>query len=82
MPSSSMGDSVPEVTTPPSATGMPARGMPLSTIVNATSFSAGPSSFSRRSTSTPVNSLSSEHAQPSPAAIGVRSGPMSWPCSG
>jgi hypothetical protein len=74
-----MGESEPEVTVPPSCTDIPGRGMPLSSMTKAASFSSGPSSFCRRSTSTPVNSLSSAQAQPSPASIGVRSGVMSLP---
>ena len=61
---------------------MPPRGIARSAIRNATSRSDGPSSFVRRSTSTPVKSFCSAQTQPRPAAIALVSGVMSLPCSG
>src|SRR5918911_1103500 len=64
IPTSSIGESEPEVTSPPSAMAMPTRGIALSTMTNAVSRRRGPSSLTRRSSSTPVNSLSSAETQP------------------
>ena len=69
MPTSSIGECVPEVTSPPPAIGMPWRGTAFSSITKAASFWAGPSSLIRRSSATPLNSLSSAHVQPRPAEI-------------
>ena len=82
MPTSSIGESEPEVTSPPPSTAMPWRGIAFSVIANGTSFCSGPCSFTSRSRSTPVNSVSSAHAQPSPDEIASHCGPMSLPCSG
>ena len=69
IPISSIGERVPDVTSPPSTIGMPCRGIAFSSITNETSLREGPSSLIRRSSSTPVNSLSSAVAQPKPAEI-------------
>ncbi len=82
MPTSSIGECVPEVTSPPPSIGIPWRGIAFSSITNATSRRAGPSSLMRRSSSAPVKSLSSAHTQPSPAEIASVSCVMSLPCSG
>ena len=82
IPMSSIGEWEPDVTSPPPSIGMPWRGIAVSSITNATSLRSGPSAFTRRSVSTPVNSLSSAQTQPSPAEIASVSGPMSLPCSG
>ena len=82
IPTSSIGECVPDVTSPPPSIGMPWRGIAFSSMTKATSRRSGPSSLTRRRTSTPSNSLSSAHAQPRPAEIASVSGPMSLPCSG
>ena len=61
MPTSSIGDSEPEVTSPPPSIGMPWRGIACSVIRNATSFRSGPRALTSRSRSAPVNSVSSAH---------------------
>ena len=45
MPTSSIGECVPEVTSPPPSIGMPCRGIAFSSITNATSLRSGPSSL-------------------------------------
>ena len=82
MPRSSIGEWEPDVTSPPSAIVMPCRGIPASSITKAASRRSGPASLIRRSSSTPVKSLSSAQTQPRPAEIASVSGPMSLPCSG
>ena len=82
MPLSSIGECVPDVTSPPPAIGIPWRGIAFSSITKATSLRSGPASLIRRSSSTPVNSFASAHVQPRPAEIASVSGVMSFPCSG
>ena len=82
MPRSSIGECVPDVTSPPPSIGIPCRGTAFSSMTNGTSLRAGPSSLIRRSAWTPVKSVSSAHAQPSPAEIASVSSVMSLPCSG
>ena len=82
IPTSSIGECVPDVTSPPPSIGMPWRGIARSSMTNGTSLRVVPSSLIRRSISTPVNSVSSAHAQPRPAEIASVSGEMSLPCSG
>ena len=79
MPTPRLGDIVPLVTSPPPATGLPWRAMPGPVILKATSFCAGPSSRARRMTSEPMKPVSSLHAQPRPASIGLRSEDRSLP---
>ena len=45
MPTSSIGECVPEVTTPPPSIAIPCRGIAFSVITNATSFCSGPSAL-------------------------------------
>ena len=66
MPRSSIGECVPDVTRPPSAMAMPALGIAGSSMTNAARRSDGPSSFTRRSVSTPLNSFSSAHVVKKP----------------
>ena len=47
MPLSSIGECVPEVTSPPPSIGMPWRGTAFSSITNATSLRSGPASLIR-----------------------------------
>ena len=79
MPTPRLGDIVPLVTTPPPAISLPWRAMPGPVITNATSFSAVPSARASRTASAPTKPVSSLHAQPSPASIGLRVSSMSLP---
>ena len=83
MPTSMQGERVPLVTTPtgssPPSTVHPARGMPGPVKTNGASFSSVPRSACSRRRSAPMKSLSSAHAHPRPASIGVRSVERSLP---
>ncbi len=82
MPTSSIGECVPDVTSPPPSIGMPWRGIAFSSITNATRRRSGPASLIARRRSAPVKSLSSAHTQPSPAERASVSCVMSLPWSG
>ena len=74
MPTSSIGECEPDVTSPPPSIGMPCRGIAFSSITKATSLRSGPSALMRRRTSTPVELLV-ERAGPAEARgdrVGVR----------
>ena len=82
MPTSSIGECEPEVTSPPPSIDMPCRGIALSVHDEGDEPPFGPLLLDRAQLSTPVKSVSSAHTQPSPAEIASVSGEMSLPCSG
>ena len=83
MPWSSIGECVPDVTSPPPSIGIPCRGTARSSMTNGTSLRVGPLLLDPpECVSAPVKPVSSAHAQPSPAEIASVSGVMSLPCSG
>ena len=74
MPTSSIGEWLPDVTMPPPSIVIPCRGIAFSVITNATSFCSGPSALIRRSSSTP-GELRVERARPAEPGrdrVGVR----------
>ena len=72
MPLPSIGEREPDVTSPPSSIAIPCRGIPFSSMTNATSFSRGPSSFWRRST-VDAGELLVERARPAEPRLDRRS---------
>ena len=87
-PVRSVGENVPDVTSPTgtsaaSSTRIPGRGMPRPEATRPRSVRAGPCSRSAASTVLPQKaSFFQPTAQPRRACTGVTSGLMSWPCSG
>ena len=70
MPCSSIGDHVPEVTSPPPATAIPARGTARLAHEERDELARRAGLLDSPELLAPVNSLSSAHAQPRPAEIG------------
>ena len=73
------GLSVPDVTSPPPAIGLPWRAMPGPVRTKGTSCSAVPFSRAAAILSAPMKSVASLQHQPRPASIGLRSSERSLP---